>query len=90
MLGRGIVADPGLALALRGHAAPGWPQLLPMLQRYWKLVAGHVSPRHRPGRLKQWLNLLRRRFPEAQVAFDRVRPVDDPALAALLLFGAGR
>ena len=63
MLGRGIVADPGLALALRGGAPAGWETLLPLLTRYWRRIAGHVAPRHRAGRLKQWLNLLRRRFP---------------------------
>ena len=36
-------------------------------------MALHVEPRHRPGRLKQWLNLLRRRFPEAEVAYGELR-----------------
>jgi tRNA-dihydrouridine synthase C len=51
-----------------------------------------VAPRHRSGRLKQWLNLLRRRFPEAQEAFDRVRISNDPHVVTALLFaddGAG-
>jgi tRNA-dihydrouridine synthase C len=86
MLGRGIVADPGLAWAVRGMAAPGWHTLLPLLAHYWQRIAGHVAPRHRSGRLKQWLNLLRRRFPEAQVAFDAVRETNDPARVASLLF----
>ena len=73
MLGRGIVADPGLALALRGQRWSGWPALLPLLSRYWQRVALHVEPRHRPGRLKQWLNLLRRRFDAAQAAYESVR-----------------
>ena len=30
-------------------------------------------PRQRAGRLKQWLNLLRRRFPEAEAAYQQVR-----------------
>jgi len=86
MLGRGIVADPGLALALRGTAVPGWDALLPLLARYWQRIAGHVAPRHRAGRLKQWLNLLRRRFPEAQSAFDAVRTSNDPLQVQALLF----
>jgi tRNA-dihydrouridine synthase C len=90
MLGRGIVADPGLALALRGLTAPNWLALLPLLQHYWQRIAGHVAPRHRAGRLKQWLNLLRRRFPEAQAAFDTVRSSNDPARVEALLFGALR
>jgi tRNA-dihydrouridine synthase C len=86
MLGRGIVADPGLALALRGAAAPTWAELLPLVEHFWQRIAGHVVPRHRAGRLKQWLNLLRRRHPEAQAAFDAVRTVSDPRLVDRLLF----
>jgi tRNA-dihydrouridine synthase C len=81
MLGRGMVADPGLAWAIRAPGVPTvtWAQLVPLLSHYWRLIAGHAAPRHRAGRLKQWLNLLRRRFPEAQAAFDVVRTVNDPA-----------
>lgn len=85
MLGRGIVADPGLALALRGAATPSWAVLLPQLQRFWHGLEAYVAPRHRAGRLKQWLNMLRRRHPEAQVLFDAVRPLNDaPAVSAVL------
>jgi len=87
MLGRGIVADPGLALALRGAAAPDWAALRPHVRHYWRNIAAHVSPRHRAGRLKQWLNLLRRRFPQAQAAFDTVRTFNDPLVVEALLFG---
>jgi tRNA-dihydrouridine synthase C len=87
MLGRGIVADPGLALALRGSVAPGWGELLPLVAHFWQRIAGHVAPRHRAGRLKQWLNLLRRRHPEAQAAYDAVRTVNDARTIGSLLFG---
>ncbi|RKJ96385.1 tRNA dihydrouridine synthase [Alicycliphilus denitrificans] len=79
MLGRGMVADPGLALAIRaqdagqGAFALPWAVLLPQLARFWQLVCEDLEPRQRAGRLKQWLNLLRRRYPEAQQAFDEVR-----------------
>jgi tRNA-dihydrouridine synthase C len=86
MLGRGIVADPGLALALRGAPALDWSALLPLVERYWQRIAGHVAPRHRAGRLKQWLNLLRRRYPQAQSAFDAVRTLSEPAAVAACLF----
>jgi tRNA-dihydrouridine synthase C len=86
MLGRGIVADPGLALALRGQSAPVWADLLPLLAHYWQRIASHVAPKHRAGRLKQWLNLLRRRFPQAQAAFDRIRETNDPLAVQAQLF----
>jgi len=79
MLGRGIVSDPGLALALRDEAVPLWDALRPLLRVYWDRVALHVEPRHRPGRLKQWLNLLRRRFPEAEQAYGELRTLTQAA-----------
>jgi len=45
----------------------------------------HVAPRHRSGRLKQWLNYLRRHYPEAQQAFDTLRMVQDPQVMAAWL-----
>ena len=79
MLGRGLVSDPGLALALRGHATPCWEDLLPLLALYSRLIAVRVEPRHRGGRIKQWLNMLRRRFPAAQLAYEAVRALQDAA-----------
>lgn len=77
MLGRGMVADPGLALALRGRSSGGWPALLPWIGHWWQLLEPRVAPRHRPGRLKQWLALLRRRHPEARAAFEALRTIGD-------------
>ena len=89
MLGRGMVADPGLARALRqadGTAALDWAALAPALVHYLDLVTLKLAPRHRAGRIKQWLNFLRRRFPEAQALYDELRTVADPArLRACLL-----
>jgi tRNA-dihydrouridine synthase C len=73
MLGRGLVSDPGLALALRGQTTPAWEDLAPLLGLYKQLITPRVAPRHRGGRIKQWLNMLRRRHPEAQRAYDAVR-----------------
>jgi len=88
MLGRGMVADPGLALAIRDPHGPAlaWPALLPLVAQYWRHIAQFVQPKHCAGRLKQWLNLLRRRHPEAQLAFDAVRTIQDPALVSACLF----
>ncbi|MEG0539851.1 MAG: tRNA-dihydrouridine synthase [Comamonas sp.] len=96
MLGRGSVADPGLALALRTAMAHGtprsddvqaqltpvvtWAQMLPHLQRFWLLVCRDLTPNQRAGRLKQWLNLMRRRYPEAETAFQCVRVLTQQGL----------
>jgi tRNA-dihydrouridine synthase C len=101
MLGRGMVADPGLALALRAHDAGQsvgqplpWAALVPHLLAFWALVCAQLEPRQRAGRLKQWLNLLRRRYPEAQAAYDTVRVLTEQravgeALAPLAAATAG-
>lgn len=79
MIGRGMVTDPGLALAIRGQAGVPWAQVLPLLATFWQRVCARVERRHRAGRLKQWLNYLRKRHPEAQTAFDQLRASNDVA-----------
>jgi tRNA-dihydrouridine synthase C len=78
MLGRGMVADPGLALAVRGAVGGvSWAALWPLVLEFWRLVGTRVEPRHRAGRLKQWLNYLRRRYPQAQALYDELRTLND-------------
>ena len=86
MLGRGMVADPGLALAIRGEQrGVSWATLLPLMAEFWRLVAMRVEPRHRAGRLKQWLNYLRRCYPQAQAAYDELRTINDPQSVARMV-----
>ncbi|UJW83393.1 tRNA dihydrouridine synthase [Hydrogenophaga sp. SL48] len=78
MIGRGMVTDPGLALAIKGQGSVPWSEITPLLTVYWQQVSGRVERRHRAGRLKQWLNYLRKRYPEAQAAFDALRTCTEP------------
>ena len=91
MLGRGIVADPGLALAIRDADqqpsrtlvdAPhvSWQDLLPLMGQFWVLVCARLERKQQAGRLKQWLNFLRRRYPQAELAYLELRTLDDPQL----------
>ncbi|MFN9450569.1 MAG: tRNA-dihydrouridine synthase, partial [Rubrivivax sp.] len=89
MLGRGMVAQPGLARAILGQRTPDWETLLPLMQGFWERIGRRVAARHRAGRLKQWLNLLRRAHPEAEVAFQRIRGTQDPAQVTALLWPQG-
>ena len=97
MLGRGIVANPGLALAIvaataRGGAVDGGGDRLSdealgdLLRRFWALIEGHCPPRYRAGRLKQWLNLLRRQHPSAAAAYAALRTENDAQRVAERLF----
>lgn len=81
MLGRGMVANPGLALEIRGGQSQplSWAQVLPLMADFWHLVGQHLRVDQRTGRLKQWLNLLRRAYPQAQQAFEAVKTYHRPA-----------
>ena len=105
MLGRGIVTDPGLAHAIRRElgqphstdepllqdTAPlvPWADILPLLGGFWLLVVARLERRQQAGRLKQWLNFMRHRYPEAQQAYDALRTLHDPALVAQWLTQQG-
>lgn len=86
MLGRGMVANPALArsiLALNVDCQVPlvltWPELFERIEQFWQLVVAHLDRGQQTGRLKQWLNLLRRVYPQAQEAFSAVRVFHDPA-----------
>jgi len=89
MVGRGMVTDPGLALAIRAHDAGqappdghapviAWNVLLPLMADFWMLVRTRLDRKKQCGRLKQWLNFLRNRYPQAQEAYLALRTVTDP------------
>lgn len=89
MVGRGMVSYPGLALAILDPSRPplDWVALMPLMAEFWDLVSRKIEPRARAGRLKQWLNYLRRHYPEAGEAYLRVRTINDPTLLAEAFFG---
>jgi tRNA-dihydrouridine synthase C len=97
MLGRGMVTDPGLALAIRGASAGSalatsvtWQTLLPLIADFWQLVRARLERRQQAGRLKQWLNFLRRRYPQAQAAYQALKTVNDAAVIDAWLVENGR
>ncbi|SDT97145.1 tRNA dihydrouridine synthase [Halopseudomonas salegens] len=79
MLGRGLVGRPDLARQVAqwqagGQRAPlSWAEMQPWLLEFYRQVRLRVADRHAPGRLKQWLGMLTRGYPEAQPLFDQVR-----------------
>jgi tRNA-dihydrouridine synthase C len=78
MLGRGAVADPLLARRIRNGyeeepTAADWEEIREMIAVFWTRVQGKVTPVQSPGRLKQWLGMMQRIYPQAGVLFREVR-----------------
>ncbi|WP_457324147.1 tRNA dihydrouridine synthase [Roseateles sp. P5_E11] len=90
MLGRGMVADPGLALRVAGRRAEPvpWAELLPLMQVFFDQVRATVAAKHQGGRLKQWLHYLKRAYPEADAAYAELRTVNSADDLATRLFAA--
>lgn len=89
MLGRGALADPLLPRKVRGEATGGWAELIPAVATYWQGVRQRVLPEHAGGRIKQWLMLLRRHYPEAEALYLRLRPIKAAEDIDRLLVAAG-
>jgi tRNA-dihydrouridine synthase C len=47
---------------------------------FWMLVRTRLDRKKQCGRLKQWLNFLRHRYAEAELAYQALRTVNDPLL----------
>lgn len=87
MIGRGMVTDPSLARAIQAMDATNasaaatnldWQSLFPLIQDFWDLVGRRLDKKSRTGRLKQWLNFLRRSYPEAEAAYQALRTYNEP------------
>ncbi|QID18218.1 tRNA-dihydrouridine synthase family protein [Nitrogeniibacter mangrovi] len=97
MIGRGAVADPFLARDIRSDLIhdprdpreADWQALKPVIAHFWQRVCHKLEARHAPGRLKQWLNLLGRRFPQAAELFAQLRPLRELHRIDLGLQAAG-
>jgi tRNA-dihydrouridine synthase C len=91
MLGRGLVSCPDLArqivAAQAGHAieAMTWTQLLPLIEDFWRQAEAKLTPRAAPGRLKQWVAMLTRTYPEAVQLFALLKREHDPRRVSELL-----
>ena len=73
MLGRGAVADPFLAERIRFAVAPGWDDVRALLLRFIADSGALCTDLQLAGRLKQWMNYLRRRWPQAQMLYDQIK-----------------
>ena len=79
MIGRGLVVQPDLALRIsRARAGQpiepmDWQALLPWIAEFFVQTRARMIDRHSPGRIKQWLSLMTRQYPEATELFTQLR-----------------
>ncbi len=78
MLGRGAVADPLLSRRIRTGgddcaAEDDWELVTGLIVEFWTRVQAKVLPHQAPGRLKQWLGLMRRSYPQAAALYRTIR-----------------
>ena len=76
MIGRGLVWKPDLALQIRhrqksqGTDPWDWPTLVPTVLYFIDLVEAQVAEKYQHARVKQWLKLLGRVYPQADACFE--------------------
>lgn len=86
MIGRGAVIRPDLMRRIKtGESAMAWPELLPWVADFYHHLCTRMDARHAPGRLKQWLGMMRAAYPEADTLHRTLRAERDPVAVGKIL-----
>ena len=80
MLGRGAVQLPSLARQIRASNTTdtSWTGMGMLLHSFWDDVRPTLSTKDAIGRVKQWVNYLRKTYPEAESLWRSIREETDP------------
>lgn len=84
MIGRGLLARPDLALAIKAHCNDQshtpmtWPQMVDLLYHYYQVTANLYPKKHLGNRIKQWLSYLRLYYSDAQNMFEGIKRAQTP------------
>ncbi|WP_075188111.1 tRNA dihydrouridine synthase [Teredinibacter haidensis] len=79
MLGRGLLAKPDLALAIKAHINGyqhiplNWRGIAQYLYQFFLETSELYPAKYTGNRLKQWLHYLQRNYPEAQKLFKEIK-----------------
>lgn len=90
MIGRGAIARPSLAREIKGGEFAQWPEMLGWLEIYCAMMQDTKRPKWGEGRMKQWIKLLGRTYPEAKQLFDRIKPMKDPVAINAIVMNEAR
>jgi len=84
MIGRGLVSCPDLGLQIKNDVVGDSQQLLDweairlLIIEYYHQVTDHVEANYVHGRIKQWVNQMKRQYPQADELFGRIRTLRKP------------
>ena len=89
MLGRGAIRHPDLARAIRddNRQPASWHQANQLLVEFWTDIRVNMPLKYRAGRLKQWVNHLRKVHVEAELLWHQIKTVHCLDTLDLLVFG---
>lgn len=83
MLGRGLLANPGLAAEIRAHEnqreskTKTWNEIIELLHQFFIETSATYPAKHTGNRVKQWLHYLKRNYAEADVLFEKIKKERD-------------
>jgi len=78
MIGRGALASPNLAAVVAGISEKmSWFEVVQMILDYRKVQVIGSKGHHYSSRVKQWLNQMRRSYPEANELFTEIKKIKD-------------
>lgn len=83
MLGRGLLAQPDLALQIKAYTAGEtylpltWVDIAPLVHAFFLQTCDAYPRKYMGNRLKQWLHYLQRTYTEAQALFADIKQLRD-------------
>lgn len=81
MIGRGLITRPDLARRIKASQQGeqgeelDWPAVVSLVIAYGAELQARLEDRFVTGRIKQWLNYLRRGYPEAETVWSKARKI---------------
>ena len=74
MIGRGALNIPNLSHVVKYNVNKlSWEQILPILQKYAQVENVHDTGFYHIARIKQWLQYLKKEYPEAITLFEKIK-----------------
>lgn len=94
MIGRGLLARPDLALAIKNYCqkenyeAMPWDKVLEKIVKFFYMTCNAYPQKYMGNRLKQWLFYLKVHYPEAEHLFNHIKRLRDfDSINKILTYG---